>query len=477
MDNKYNLLYSKTDSSTSYKGATYKWKTLDKKYFNFTDLGNYVVDCDRHQNFDFDKARRYTAKRYDFQRFMNCSALATKTECGDVLIGRNLDLTVSQLPCYITHLKFGKYETVNFTYDELNKETPRYRDLLLSGKIGADFYNALPMLASDSMNSEGLYLEYNMREYEPQFVCTGTNPEAETRVCSISLPFLVASHCATVDEALQYIRKELDIYTLADETVASGWNLCFVIGDAHGNYGLIEIANNEIKYLPYQHGQGNYYIYPEFNVTSRNQSGYGRLQFGLERIDKVQNEKDMADLMGKIMWRNEILDIPYACKDKNGHIRFYSDAEHKTPSLDWRSDNVKKIPIDKNGKYVDIDACTPEALKVKEYKMCFDCYLAGLKTDYYKHGYEKYLQYLGRCNLDWVYSDENFEDLQRGLIQYYTKNGTYKKMAWYYSGYETPLRDDGNIMTTALSFSVNCTKKRFTLKFWEKPDTVMYYQW
>ena len=50
-------------------------------------------------------------------------------------------------------------------------------------------------------------------------------------------------------------------------------------------------------------------------------------------------------------------------------------------------------------------------------------------------------------------------------------------MARYYSGDETPLRDDAGIMTTALSFSVNCTKKRLTLKFWEKPVTGMYYQW
>ena len=63
------------------------------------------------------------------------------------------------------------------------------------------------------------------------------------------------------------------------------------------------------------------------------------------------------------------------------------------------------------------------------------------------------------------------------LYLYYTKNGTYDKMAQYYSGYEKPLRDDGNIMTTALSFSVNCTKKRLKLMFWEKPGTVMYYQW
>ncbi len=100
--NKYNDRHNccENDRSTLRKGATYKWKTVNRKYKNFTDLGDYVIDCDRHRNFDFEKARRYTAKRYDYHRFMGCTALAVKSFCGDVLIGRNLDLTISQLPCY-----------------------------------------------------------------------------------------------------------------------------------------------------------------------------------------------------------------------------------------------------------------------------------------------------------------------------------------------------------------------------------------
>ncbi len=181
--------------------------------------------------------------------------------------------------------------------------------------------------------------------------------------------------------------------------------------------------------------------------------------------------------MERVMWRNEILEISNAYRDANGHIRFCADAEHKVPSLDWRSDNVKKLPVDKTGKYVDIDIYTRESVKVREYKRCYDAYLAGKHTEHTQYGFERYLEYLGRSDLDWVYDDKNFEDLQRGLIKHYKENGTYEKMARYYSGDEAPLRNDGNIMTTALSFSVNCTKKRFMLKFWEKPDTVMYYQW
>lgn len=447
-----------------------------RKYYNFTDLSNYVIDCDRHCYFDFKTALEYVNNRYDLSHKIGCSALATRTNNGDVIIGRNLDLTCSQFPCYITHVKGFKYKTLNFTYDELYEDGLKYNELLAAGRIDDEYFNALPMLASDSMNSEGLYIEYNMRDYEKQFICLGTNPDASIRLCTFSIPFMVASNCATVNEALEYL-KTLDLYTLVDTSVASGWNLCCMIGDATGAYGLIEIANDEIKFLPEQHGQSNYYIYPEFNSTSKNQSGYGRLQFGLERIDKIQNVDQMASLMDEIMWKNEILNIPYAYRDNHHHIHFCSDDTHRTPSLDWRSDNVKKLPVNQYGKYVDTSKPTSEARMVREYKYCYNQYLAGIKTPRNRIGYEKFMEYLLRCDLDWVCRDENFEVLQQGLIKQYSEDGTFEKLRKYYVGDETPLRDDSNIWTTALSFSVNCTQKYLQVKFWENNDMVLKYRW
>lgn len=462
---------------SSRSNVNYSWHTQNKKYTNFTDLGNYVIDCDRHTHFNLRAALEYTNKIYDIGRTFGCSALATRSKTGEVLVGRNLDLTVSQFPCYITHVKYGKYDTINFTYDQISGNKVTYEDLLNIGEIEPDYYNTLPLSASDSMNSEGLYIEYNMREYEKQFICMGTNPSAYIRACIICLPFLVASNCATVDEALHFMRSELNLYTPIDETIASGWNLCCMIGDATGAYGLIEIANNEIKFLPEQHGQGNYYIFPEFNSTSRGQSGYGRLQFGLERIDTIQNEMQMVSIMDSIMWKNEILNIPYAYRDSRGHIHFCADSSHKTVSLDWRSDQLHLIPVNEHGRYVDINENTKEALLVRKYKKCYKDYRAGIDPKSNLIGYEKYQEYLDRCDLTWVQTNDNFEDLQRGLIQHYTENGAFDKLRRYYSGDEKPLRDDGNIFTTALSLSVNCTKRRLRVKFWENPNTVMTYQW
>ena len=458
------------------EGATFDWKVTGKKYENFTDLGNYVILCDPF-DFDFDAALAYTNARYDkVMPAFGCSALGTKTNDGDVIIGRNADLTVSQYPCYITHMNYGKYETLNFTYDQ-SGNAPKYQTRLEQGVIEPDFLNSLPLMASDSMNSEGLYIEYNMRDYESDLVCFGTNPGAPIRVCTLNLPFVIASNCATIDEALKFIREELDLYTLRDQGFANGWNMAYMMGDATGNYGLLEIAADEIKFLPQQHGQGNYYIYPAFNAISRGQSGYGRLQFGLERMNEIQSDEDMAEMMERIMWRNEILNIPYACRDELGNIQFWADAEHTIPSLDWRSDNVKMIPVNKFGRYVDINDNTEEAKLVRGAKECYDKYMAGIDPEINVHGADLYKEYLKRCDLVWAQSDCNFEDLQKGMIRHYTETGIFDKLNAYYSGDEQALRDDGSVWTTALSLSVNCTQKRLTVKFWEQPDTVLHFQW
>lgn len=481
------LLSSCSEGSKYQKGATYKWDVVNNHYENFTDLGDYVIDVDEHTHFDFDSALAYSNARYDKWSLLpggGCSALGTRAKNGDVLIGRNLDLTISQYPCYITHVDpvdGFKYKTINFTYDQLFLEGDKYEELLKKGKIDEEYYNALPLLASDSFNEKGLYIEYNMRDFEEYMICSGTNPDSPNRICTISLPFVVAANCATIEEALEYIKNEIDVYTLLDESAASGWNLCFMIGDSTGEYGLIEIARNEVVYLPRQHGQGNYYVTPKWNVLSEGQSGYGRLQYGIERIDQVQTEEDMAAIMKKIMWRNEILNVEYAKKDQYGHVHFLD--KDGNPSLDWRSDNVRLIPINEEGKYVDIyaDNLTEEAKLVKSYKEASDRVRLDTlnKVDSSDSDIEKankYKEYLNRNDLYWTSDDNNFEELQKGLIDYYKYSGIIDMMNEYYKGNEKPLRDDSNIWTTALSVSANCTQKRITVMFWEKPNTVLIWQ-
>lgn len=470
------------------KGATYKWEIENARYENFTDLGNYVIDVDTHTNFDFKRALAYSNARLDKWSELpsgGCTALGKRINSGDVVIGRNLDLPVSHYPCYITHVNpvdGFKYKNINFTYDRLLPEGDKYDDLKRKSGISEEYYNALPLLASDSFNEKGLYIQYNMRDYEEYMICSGTNPNLDNRICTVCVPFIVTASCATVKEAVNLIKNDLNVYTMLDKSVASGWNLCFMIGDATGEYGLIEIAHNEVMYLPFQQGQSNYYITPKWNVLSKNQTGYGRLQYGLERIDQVQYEEDMTKLIEKIMWRNEILDIEYATQDFDkdgnpGQVHFID--KDGNPSLDWRSDNIRLIPVDDNGNVIDIYSDNPThelAGYVSKLKEAYNRVEAGSKDPDDLKDAEEYQYYLDNENVYWASDDRNFQKLQKGLMDYYKKTGIKEKLLQYIAGNEKPLRDHSEIWTTTLSITCNCTQKRLTARFWEHKNTIMIWQ-
>ena len=59
----------------------------------------------------------------------------------------------------------------------------------------------------------------------------GTNKESNDRVCATILPRILGEHCATVKEAVDYI-KTLNVYTPNREGLA--WNFCFIMADATG---------------------------------------------------------------------------------------------------------------------------------------------------------------------------------------------------------------------------------------------------
>ena len=259
------------------------------------------------------------------------------------------------------------------------------------------------------------------------------------------------------------MRNELDLYTCADFSVAHGWNMCYVIGDATGEYGLIEVAKDEIKYMPYQHGQANYYIWPTFNAITEWGTGYGRFQYGMEHLKEAVDEESMLELMSHIMWKNEIYGVKNSYRDENGIIHFIG--RDGKPTIDWRDDADRKFPVDEKGKLVEKTG----------YENDWMAYQLG---DYSKEdGYNKHQEYLDRCNRMWLTDDKNFEALKDALDKKYTESGIYEKLDKYYAGDEDPLRDDSNIWTTALSFGVNCTKKSLTLRLWEEEETVLKFQW
>jgi Penicillin V acylase and related amidases len=314
------------------------WENKNERHEHFTDMGNYVLMNDAVDFKDFDLFNERIAASDVFKP--SCTSTAKRNKKGEVIIGRNMDIDISQTPAIITPVTGGKYETIAFTYQGPTKDY-NYFDMSLLDKDNV-YLGSAAFRASDAMNEKGLYAEVNMREMDDgrDFYCHGTNP-GKKRVSLMSATTLIALNCATVKEALAYIADSYDWYTpgfiLSEEYCV--WTLSILIGDATGEYGIIEFGCDSFRYIPYANGQANYYIHPDYAEYAVEGTGYGRLSAALKGLPDCETELDMMKNMEACFWAKEIRDpgcMGYS--DFLGNIndrRAYSEAEMKAGFIKW----------------------------------------------------------------------------------------------------------------------------------------------
>lgn len=256
-----------------------------------------------------------------------CSSVVKQLANGDVIVGRNLDDTLNQKPIYIGRTNIeGFYETVYATH--LESLGPDFDSCKEKG-LPKYMTTAIPFLACDSLNSEGLYIEINMRENQKDeegnfvFSCSGTNKDSNIRINVCELPTYLTLRCKNTNEALELI-KTLNIYTANDE---DSWTLCLMIADAQGNYGVLEFGCNELRWLPNQNIQTNYYISKDFNEIQIYKQGIGRYEYLENNIDDVKTEDDMLKLIEGVKY-SEIYNIDNP--SFNIRSEFAGDEEHLT---------------------------------------------------------------------------------------------------------------------------------------------------
>lgn len=342
------------------------WEYEPVKYQHFTDLGNYVLKLEDADFADFERANALNAKIGDIYPHC-CTACVKRNKKDEVIIGRNMDVNVSQNPAYLTRIKGGKYDTVAFTYLGPGGRHS-YQDLAAQDQDLDDLL-MIPYQATDAMNETGFFAESNMREIDPDFDmnCTGTNP-GKLRVSTLSAPTLVALNCATVKEAIEFLNNSYDWYSAGLEVNGVGeekesWNLAMIMGDATGEYGLVEFGKNGIYYTPYANGQGNYYIHPSLAEYAVYGTGYGRFAACLKGLPECETAEDMLHNMEACMWKNELLNpgcLGYSDHESNLTMRRQRSQEDmqkgfeaqmapfKEASLAYYNGNEK--PLRDNGK-------------------------------------------------------------------------------------------------------------------------------
>lgn len=316
-------------------------------------IDDYIFELDTYKEIDYDiVCQDFDERIKKWSQGGGCSCIVKTTDTGETIVGRNMDLTISNKPAYIVRTDCpGKHKTVGISYSHMSG--PNYKEVLENG-ISDEHYRMLPFLCCDIMNENGFYIEINMRSGEEnpdgssKFGCTSTKSGAKYRICSINLPRFLAENCADVDEAVRYAKNEVDMYT--PNIPVLNWNFCFILADKSGKYGLLEIANNKVSWLPGEKAQTNYYKTPEFACVEDLKCGLGRHELLESEIDKVQNNEDMFELMKKVSYSQVYKNNPkynvlseYVGVEPNWTIDYIMDEKNKQEIQNRVDDNINKF--------------------------------------------------------------------------------------------------------------------------------------
>ncbi len=540
-----------TPSAAGGKGEKL-WTAEEVQHKNFTDLGHYVIELPDYTDASIEE-RGLAAINTQFDKLKlpggGCTAMVKKNDKGEVIFGRNMDLDISQSPAFVFKTTFGKYK--NFCVAYLPNVLATYAEMQQMEELPQAFTDMVPYISTDCLNEKGLYIEVDLRERDDKLLCFGLHsthgettradgkPWSELRAYNMSIPQLVSQNCATVKEAVEFVKNSYDWYTMAP--YGDGYtmvNMAFLVGDATGDYGLIEIAQDEVNYIPYQFGHANYYITPKWSALQTWGPGYGRLDMVSKVIGEPQTLDEMMDAMKPIMWRNETLWLGESHRMTEGKHHPYSQIAFQddkgNPTLDWRSEYVFQCPVLDDDRmllsaeiYENAKQSTGYDPMIKEYfddaikrgqividngSIKFDVVgkkmnltqLTNFIKDYNKltddakllelYPYELVYRHL-ILNMDnyWLHNDDHFEAAK--AYAYYMIHARFndhgefdpngqskydKLRAFYGMGVEkdeTPLRDDGQIWTTSLNVGANCAQKEIKIRFWEDDNVIYHFKW
>lgn len=396
----------------------------------YADLGNHLILIDEAKTGNYQDAVNYS-KTIHAPSGGACTTCAVKNNKGEVIIGRNLDMVISPFPAYIIKTLFGRYKTLQFRY--LDSDLYTYDEFKTEGWKNPNFINYLNFAVSDAMNEKGLYIEANVREANLGYQCNGTNPGKLDLYYNFVVS-MVAQNCATVDEAIDYLTNQVNYISNDYVDYSTPTDYGYMIGDATGKYGVIEIAQNKIHFTPYQCAQANYYIHPELSANDEYGSGQGRYERAIDGLNNVQTMEDAYNQIGKAMWNTHTLYSDLSYIDENGKPHFVDDKGN--PVADWRSDYGQ------------------EALK-------------------YYWPAEEIDRVLGDKTTRWMIDDANVETVFYYCKDFFKNIGAKQALIDYYAGDDDAIREDVFTYTTGIRFGINCKQKRMMMTFFER-DNLTY---
>jgi len=471
------------------KGAsfTFNGKSKPVVHNGYTDLGDYVIDLGEITKEEFDKGVKIVNEKMGSIPKTACTAVVKRNLKGEVIIGRNQDMEVSNYPAYISHLASGRYKAVTFFYNNTGDAT--YEELKGDYQMTDGFRGLYSVVATDAFNECGLYVQWNMRTSIG--ASSGTNPGRQ-RFPMGTLAALIAANCSTVKETLKFLKEEVDVYSASanpDDPGKSGWEAGYLVSDATGEYGIIEFFKNRIYFTPYPNGHCNAFVSPKLFPQELLGSGYGRLDMAIQSMFGAETEAQMLEAIHKADWRREIEDIEYSHLDEAGRACFVD--KDGNPSIDYRPEAPGMFPIDDDGKFM---ADVPNQAEFQ--KLCYsvdwiskaDAALPIFRNkkqemeEELKDRLEKTKRMVSERNYHkstarWLLDDANFEEAKKCYLKYFSNQNAFELIRQFNAGDEKAIRDQGDVFTTGMNFGVNCAKKHLMVRFWEHDDAIYEVQW
>ncbi|MCQ2742943.1 MAG: linear amide C-N hydrolase [Bacilli bacterium] len=322
----------------------------NKSNIKVHELQPFLFKTDVYKEMDHKFADEYYKKTYDNWEG-GCTAVSKMI--GDHrIVGRNMDLNISNKCAYIIPAETGKYKTIGLAYS-FRDISPDYEIVKKDG-LTEEFGKLLPFMCDDVLNEEGLHIELNMRHGEcwpngdDKFACEHTNEDAERRVHMFELPRLVAENCRTVSDAITYMNS-LDVFSQNKY-----WNYSFLISDSRSDSALVEFCMDQMlvfseSEIPfYNHflketgedyeikaiAQANFYVnYIPYKMQDT-KTGIGRYQTIQDGIEAVNSKEDMFKLMDKISYSWVYADYD-VCKNEHFDPRSEQIGEFKGATYDF----------------------------------------------------------------------------------------------------------------------------------------------
>lgn len=312
-----------------------------------------------YKTVDYDYASQWFRKN-PIRDVGGCSAVAkdvgSDTE-HHVLIGRNMDYSFSKKCAYIIRTNEpGLHKTLGFAY-ATTKSSPDFEYVKKHG-ISKEWRKIAPFFCTDIINDKGLYCEIDMRNIEygqggkNKFWCSGTKQgQGLPDVHMVALTRFVVGHCDNVEEAIKYVKNNINVFNKEDE-----WNFSFLLADASGNYGVLEFDNNNVHWNPKAPVQTNYFI-SDMSQEVENKFGYGRLNYLTNHLGDVSNTETMYNLINKLSYSNVYKgrDCPFDMRTEARDL-----LEGKIADMNWL---ISEVQAEKEAVFLQIDQILEEQLK------------------------------------------------------------------------------------------------------------------